>query len=55
VVAQHVRRAAPGGPTYTIGGTYRAALVRADGTWRIRRFALEMVWQEGNLRVVEDA
>ncbi len=55
VVAQHTRAAAPGGANYTIGGTYRATLVRPAGGWLIRRFALEVRWREGNPRVLEPA
>lgn len=53
VVAQHVRAAATGGATFTIGGTYRASLVRTVDGWLIRRFALEMRWREGNPAVLE--
>jgi 3-phenylpropionate/cinnamic acid dioxygenase small subunit len=55
VVAQHTRAAGRGGANYTIGGTYRAALVRTGGGWLIRRFALEIRWREGNLAVLERA
>jgi ketosteroid isomerase-like protein len=55
VVAQHTRAAAGGGANYTIGGTYRVVLVRANGGWRIRRFALEMRWHDGNPAVLEGA
>jgi len=55
VVAQHTRAAARDGANYTIGGTYRATLVRANGGWRMRRFALEIRWLEGNPTVLEGA
>jgi 3-phenylpropionate/cinnamic acid dioxygenase small subunit len=55
VVAQHTRAAGHGGANYTIGGTYRVALVRAPGGWLIRRFTLEMRWREGNPAVLERA
>jgi hypothetical protein len=54
-VAQHTRAAARGGANYPIGGTYRATLVRANGGWRIRRFALEVRWSDGNPAVLEGA
>ena len=53
VVAQHTRAAASGGANYTIGGTYRVTLVRANGGWCICRLALDMRWHEGNPAVVE--
>jgi hypothetical protein len=53
VVAQHTRAAAPGGANFTIGGTYRAALVRTADGWLIRRFALEVRWRDGNPAVLE--
>ena len=55
IVAQHTRAAARGGANYTIGGTYRVTLVRANGGWRIRRFALDTRWVDGNPAVVEGA
>ena len=52
VIAQHTRATQPGGANYTIGGTYRASLVRTDTGWRIARFALEVRWTEGNPAVL---
>lgn len=52
VIAQHTRAAMPDGANYTIGGTYRATLVRTATGWRIRRFALEVRWTEGNPAVL---
>ena len=50
--AQHVRRAADGGPNYIVAGRYQDRLVRTDQGWRIARRDLFVDWTEGNVRVV---
>jgi hypothetical protein len=50
--AQHIRRAAAGGPNYIVAGIYRDRVVRTPVGWRIARRDLEVLWTEGNLRVV---
>ena len=50
--AQHVRRAADGGPHYMVAGRYDDALVRTDAGWRIIRRELHVLWTDGNRRVV---
>lgn len=50
--AQHVLRDCEGGPHFLVGGRYRDELVRTPAGWRIRRRTLEIVWQDGNPRVV---
>jgi hypothetical protein len=50
--AQHVRRAANGGPNFIIGGRYEDRLVRTTAGWRIAHRALTMMWAEGNPVVV---
>ena len=50
--AQHVREAAPGGPRYTIAGTYRDRLTRRDGRWRISHRTQTYSWRDGNPAVI---
>ena len=50
--AQHVRRAASGGPNYIVAGTYEDRLVRTPAGWRIAHRTLTVMWTEGNLAVV---
>ena len=49
--AQHVRRAATGGPNYIVAGRYEDRLVRTDAGWRIAHRTLAVMWTEGNLAV----
>lgn len=49
--AQHVRRAATGGPNYLVGGRYEDRLVRTTDGWRIARRTLTVMWTDGNLVV----
>ena len=49
--AQHVRRAATGGPNYIVAGRYEDRLVRTDVGWRIAHRTLVVMWTEGNLAV----
>jgi hypothetical protein len=50
--AQHVRRAAVGGPNYIVAGRYEDQLVRTDDGWRIVHRRLVVMWTEGNVSVV---
>ncbi len=50
--AQHVRKAADGGPNYIVAGIYADQFVRTSIGWRIKRRDLTVLWTEGNLRVV---
>lgn len=50
--AQHVRRAAQGGPNYIVAGRYQDLLVRTSEGWRIERRDLLVDWTEGNVNVV---
>lgn len=52
LLAQHVRREAPGGPHYLLAGVYRDELVRTPEGWRIRRRELQTIWTEGNAAVL---
>lgn len=52
--AQHVRRAAHGGPNFMIGGRYEDELVRTDDGWRIRFRRLVTLWSDGNPAVARD-
>lgn len=50
--AQHVRRAAVGGPNYVVAGRYQDRLVRTTQGWRIERRDLFVDWTDGNVNVV---
>ena len=50
--AQHVRRAADGGPNYVVAGSYVDDWERTGLGWRIRRRVLNTIWTEGNVGVV---
>lgn len=50
--AQHVRRAADGGPNFIIGGRYEDRVVRTADGWRIAHRTLVSMWREGNPAVV---
>lgn len=50
--AQHVRRAAEGGPNFVVAGRYDDELERTSEGWRILRRVLTTMWTEGNLGVV---
>lgn len=50
--AQHVRKGAEGGPNYIVAGIYADTLVRTDRGWRIKRRDLNVLWTEGNTKVV---
>jgi hypothetical protein len=47
-----VRRAACGGDTFTIGGTYDDELVRVGDDWRIAGRTLSRTWEDGNPAVM---
>lgn len=50
--AQHVRRAAAGGPNYIFAGRYDDRFVRTELGWRIAHRTLTMMWTDGNVAVV---
>ena len=50
--AQHVRRAAEGGPNFIVAGRYEDAMVRTAAGWRISRRVLVVTWTDGNPSVV---
>lgn len=50
--AQHVRRAAEGGPNYIVAGRYQDQFVRTPEGWRILRRDLLVDWTDGNVNVV---
>jgi len=49
--AQHIRKAAVGGPNYIVAGRYEDRLVRTDAGWRIAHRTLIVMWTDGNLAV----
>ena len=49
--AQHVRRAAIGGPNYIVAGRYEDRLSRTPVGWRITHRTLSVMWTDGNLAV----
>ena len=49
--AQHVRRAAVGGPNYLVGGRYEDRMVRTPDGWRIAHRTLTVMWTDGNVTV----
>ena len=55
VHARHVRRDAPGGPHFVIGGRYEDQLARTPQGWRIKQRDLVITWTEGNPRVLRPA
>lgn len=53
--AQHIRHAAVvdgAGPHYVVAGRYVDRFVRTEAGWRIAHRDLEVMWTEGNVRVV---
>jgi SnoaL-like domain len=50
----HVLEGDPGSP-WVVGGTYRFALRRLDGGWRIVGLTLDTRWQSGDAAVLERA
>ena len=53
--AQHVRRAAEGGPNFIVAGRYEDEMVRTTQGWRISRRVLVVTWTDGNPFVVRPA
>jgi SnoaL-like domain len=51
VVATHVLEGNPGSP-WVVGGTYRFALRRREGHWRIAAIKLDTRWQTGNAGIL---
>jgi SnoaL-like domain len=49
--AQHVRRAATGGPNYIVAGSYDDRFVRTPAGWRIAHRTLTVMWTDGNVVV----
>jgi SnoaL-like domain len=54
VIATHVLDGDPGSP-WVVGGTYRFALRRLDGRWRIAAITLDTRWQTGDAGVLQRA
>ena len=54
VVGTHVLEGDPGSP-WVVGGTYRLALRRRDGLWRIAAIKLDARWQNGDVAILERA
>jgi hypothetical protein len=52
VPGHHLLPNAHGGPLWTLGGHYRYALVRTDGTWRISGVVMTATWADGNQHVM---
>ncbi|MFK7919350.1 MAG: nuclear transport factor 2 family protein [Ilumatobacter sp.] len=50
--AQHIRTNAVGGPHYIVAGRYEDQFVRTSVGWRIAHRTLNVMWTEGNTRVV---
>jgi 3-phenylpropionate/cinnamic acid dioxygenase small subunit len=46
--AQHVRKAAHGGPNFIIAGRYEDQLTRTSEGWRISFRRLVVMWTDGN-------
>jgi hypothetical protein len=54
VVGTHVLDGDPGSP-WVVGGTYRLALRRREGRWRIAAIKLDTRWQTGDAAILERA
>jgi hypothetical protein len=54
VVATHVLEGHAGSP-WVVGGTYRFALRRREGRWRIAAIKLDTRWQTGDAAILERA
>lgn len=52
VIATHVLEGDPGSP-WVVGGTYRFALRRRQGHWRITAIKLDTRWQTGDAAILE--
>jgi hypothetical protein len=51
----HRAPAAPGGPEWMVAGHYRFELAAAGGAWGITRMTLQLSYQTGNLRLLQEA
>lgn len=49
--AQHIRKAATGGPNYIVAGRYEDRLTRTADGWRIAHRTLTVMWTDGNIAV----
>ncbi len=49
--AQHIRKAATGGPNYIVAGRYEDRLTRTGAGWRIAHRTLTVMWTDGNIAV----
>ena len=54
VIGTHVLEGDPGSP-WVVGGTYRFALRRLDGRWRIVAITLDTRWQTGDAAILQRA
>jgi SnoaL-like protein len=52
VLAQHVRKGAPGGSRYLMGAMYHDVFTETGDGWRIARHEAEGIWTEGNPAVL---
>ncbi len=56
IMAQQVRRGAPGGDTYMAGNTYKVEARRVTGEWKIRSATLgPVLWGDGNRNILPHA
>jgi 3-phenylpropionate/cinnamic acid dioxygenase small subunit len=53
LIAQHIRRGAPGGEAYMIGGRYSDHAVRTPAGWRIQHRTIHRMWWTGNRDVIQ--
>jgi hypothetical protein len=57
-LAQHCppgRGREPDGPKYLVGGEYSADVIKdnADGVWKIKKWALRVIWAQGDSSVMQ--
>jgi hypothetical protein len=57
-LAQHCppgRGKEPDGPKYLVGGEYSADVIKdnADGVWKIKKWALKVIWAQGDASVMQ--
>ncbi len=53
--ARFVLAEVPGGGVYQVGGSLRLGMVRQPGRWRIHRLEFDVLWDDGNREVFEEA
>ena len=53
LIAQHIRRGAPGGEDYLIGARYSDRLARTPAGWRIAHRTIHRMWWTGNREVIQ--